>query len=79
MHEHLTLKNSIGLAVVVLVIISAITWYGVQKPEEVDLSSLEDTPTVDYSAPSANPYESAPEVNPVERANPYTDLKTNPF
>lgn len=28
---------------------------------------------------SANPYENVSETNPVEKANPFTDVKTNPF
>lgn len=28
---------------------------------------------------SANPYESVSETNPVEKTNPFTEVKTNPF
>lgn len=28
---------------------------------------------------SANPYENVSETNPVKKANPFTDVKTNPF
>lgn len=28
---------------------------------------------------SANPYENVSETNPVEKANPFVDIKTNPF
>ncbi len=29
--------------------------------------------------PTANPYENVSETNPIEKANPFKDIKTNPF
>lgn len=31
------------------------------------------------TAPSANPYQDVPSLNPVEQVNPFRNLKTNPF
>ena len=33
-------------------------------------------PTID---PGSNPMEDAPDVNPVSKTNPFSDIKTNPF
>lgn len=33
-------------------------------------------PSID---PQSNPMESAPDINPVSKTNPFSDIKTNPF
>ncbi|OGM94842.1 hypothetical protein A2524_00085 [Candidatus Wolfebacteria bacterium RIFOXYD12_FULL_48_21] len=48
-------------------------------PQAPDLTgnTVEDIlPALDTSA---NPYETVSETNPVEKTNPFTDVKTNPF
>lgn len=42
-----------------------------------DLSGALEAPAA--VIPSTNPYENVPSVNPVEQANPFNELKTNPF
>lgn len=32
-----------------------------------------------FAAPTVNPMENAPDVNPYRNANPFSDIKTNPF
>lgn len=47
-----------------------------QAPDLSGSTVEEVLPVVDVSA---NPYETVSETNPVEKTNPFTDIKTNPF
>lgn len=47
---------------------------GVEKAVESATSAA--LPSIN---PQSNPLENAPNVNPMERANPFKEIKTNPF
>lgn len=71
---------------IALVLIGAllVVWSISKKEKEESLDARSDTfPTAGESseieAPSANPYQDVPNLNPVEGANPFRELKTNPF
>lgn len=81
------LRERILFAVLVLIVIVVGVVYlvvarrgggggGAGVPDSFD--SLSEVPGT-IEVPSTNPYEDVPSVNPVEQANPFRKLNTNPF
>ena len=68
------------LAVISYVIVSRRTAPEAVAPSdaaESAIESLSESSTVDV--PSANPLDAVPNVNPIERANPFSNVYENPF
>lgn len=82
LQTHISHRTGIVILAVVAVLIVGV-WFAFlrQSPPSTEQPSVDySAPVVpSYTTPSANPYETAPEVNPVEKTNPFSDLKTNPF
>lgn len=81
---------SAGVLVLLIVIIYFVGLSGKTKapepkvsqqktPEQINKSIEAVTESTKVEAPSANPYQDVPSLNPVEQANPFRELKTNPF
>ncbi len=73
--------------VVIVIVAALVTWYLIERstetPGEKAVGDLEDAlesagalPEID---PLSNPLEEMPDVNPVDAANPFKGIKTNPF
>ncbi len=80
----------LGILIAVLIAAAIGCWY-YQKSREAQnaikqagdfLKNLGDSaaqgvlPSID---PKSNPLENSPDINPVSKTNPFTDIKTNPF
>ncbi|KKU91697.1 MAG: hypothetical protein UY23_C0001G0303 [Candidatus Jorgensenbacteria bacterium GW2011_GWA1_48_11] len=79
---------TIALAILVVVLIAVVYWrFGLKSaatPAEQAADSFQKA--VDSAAgilpeidPASNPLEQMPDINAVERSNPFTDIKINPF
>ena len=84
------IKEIILIAVAVVLVAAGVVWYFAfrqeeQASEEKAAESLEravesaGAGTLPEINPLSNPLEKMPDVNPVNRANPFKDVKTNPF
>ena len=73
--------------VVIVIVAALVTWYligrSAETPGEKAVGDLEDAlesagalPEIN---PLSNPLEEMPDVNPVDAANPFKGIKTNPF
>ncbi|MDP3762536.1 MAG: hypothetical protein Q8Q97_00495 [bacterium] len=76
------IKTKLVLAGVVLIAIAAGTWYWLTgKPEPIktpeDVVEAVTTPTLEV--PSNPVQNKIPELNPIDRANPFKDTYKNPF
>jgi len=77
-----TLTVVLAVVIVVLGIGGYVYWKRslgsstLQAPDFTGSTVEEILPALDTSA---NPYETVSETNPVEKTNPFTDVKTNPF
>ena len=70
-----TYLMAIGAAVVLLILLGAGYWYWQpKKTSQPTQSSGEILPAV-----STNPLNNKPDINPVDKTNPFRSLKTNPF
>lgn len=76
-----TIKIIVG--VVVLALLAAVLWYYYSQPKIEPVKTAEDAleaisaPTLDVQS---NPVEGkVPELNPIDRANPFKDTYKNPF
>ena len=79
------------MAVAVVLLAAAVVWYFAfrqeqeKAPEEKAAESLEkavesaSAGTLPEINPLSNPLEKLPDVNPVNQANPFREVKTNPF
>ncbi len=78
----------VGIVIVAIAVIVVVIVVRGGRGGEVDLqqeqqdleelnAALEQSVQIDV--PSANPLDSAPDLNPVGKTNPYEGLKTNPF
>ncbi len=67
-------KTTLSLAagVLLLILIGAALYF--TKPDPVPTPAVE-TPA--YG--TVNPLDKKPDLNPVDKTNPFTDVKTNPF
>lgn len=50
-----------------------------QATEGIAQSAVQGTLPQAVTSPESNPAKKLPEVNPVQKINPYTGIKTNPF
>lgn len=67
----------IGIVALVLIIVGALIYFSRAGQTEQTLNedvSLESSENATVSSPIA-----VPDVNPVNQANPFSDIKTNPF
>ncbi len=80
-------KTLVIAGVVVVVVAALVVWYLIEQSaetaEEKAIGGLEDVlesagnlPEIN---PLSNPLEEMPDVNPVDAANPFKEIKTNPF
>ncbi|MEK7478191.1 MAG: hypothetical protein AAB645_02385 [Patescibacteria group bacterium] len=60
----------IMLTIAVLIILAIFIVPGLFKKQ---------TPTLNFTVPEANPLNNAPDLNPVNKTNPFKNAKTNPF
>ena len=67
----------IAVAVVVLVILLAIIFWPEKEAPKIEESQNIATTSANITVPSQSV--SVPDVNPVNKANPFSDVKTNPF
>lgn len=65
-------KTIIALVVAIVVIAAAVFYFSSKKNEQVKTAA----PAVNVGT---NPLEKAPDLNPVDQANPFNNIKTNPF
>lgn len=88
-------KTFIEVSIVVLIIILGVAgyfyWKGASKtPQEKALDSIGETSDIldrtatqgvlpSINTDDANPLKDNPDVNPVNKANPFINIKTNPF
>ena len=79
-------KKFLIIFVIVLVLLAAGYWYwkSVQMtptPEEINLGNVGDSveAITDSATQGVLPSLAVPDVNPVTKTNPYSELKTNPF
>ncbi|AKM78497.1 MAG: hypothetical protein UY31_C0049G0005 [Candidatus Wolfebacteria bacterium GW2011_GWE1_48_7] len=77
-------KKTLGLAIAVIVIVALgiggyVYWKGSSVPQAPDLTGSTVEEVLPELNTSANPYQPVSETNPVEKTNPFTDVKTNPF
>lgn len=80
------------MVVVVVLLAAGVIYWQLQKSEETDAEkllreqqeledlnqALEQTSGVDYGSLS-NPLEDLPDINPLNRTNPFSGVRTNPF
>ncbi len=66
-------KKIIIIAVAAIVVIAAMLYFSSKKIEQ---QSVTTAPAVSVGA---NPLQKAPDLNPVDKANPFNNIKTNPF
>ncbi|MFH0712553.1 MAG: hypothetical protein V2A55_01735 [Candidatus Jorgensenbacteria bacterium] len=73
--------------VIVVIVAALVAWYLIERSVETAeekavggfedaLESAGDLPEIN---PLSNPLEELPDVNPVDAANPFKGIKTNPF
>lgn len=73
MNKKTTLFAISGAAIIIALAVAA---FFAARPQETPVTSDEqDTQT--YG--TTNPLEGKPELNPVDKTNPFTNIKTNPF
>ncbi len=82
----MTKKELIMAAIAAMAIIIGVTGYFYWKKQSASVQPAVPGQTLTETAsqgvlPSinANPLQNAPDLNPVNKANPYTNVKTNPF
>jgi len=64
--------------VILLILLGAGYWYWQSKKSGVGVIS--ETANEEVLPPfSVNPLENKPNINPVDQANPFSNIKTNPF
>lgn len=76
MYNKTTLFAALG---VLTLIILAIATFLITKPQQPADSPAPSETTETSSYGTENPLEEKPDLNPVEKTNPFTDIKTNPF
>ncbi len=70
----MTNKSKTVIASAVILIVVAVFAYFLMQDTKSDKKS-----GYDYYVPSENALEKAPDINPVNKTNPFKDIKTNPF
>jgi predicted negative regulator of RcsB-dependent stress response len=69
-------KTFVILILVILIVLGVGYFYWNKKNTE---KVLEDATKGVLPSLSTNPLENKPDINPADKANPYTNIKTNPF
>ena len=84
----MTKKNILLLVLIIVLVLLVggyLYWQKIKAHPDKELKAAP-TPippsakgTLPKISPVSNPLEKAPEINPVEKANPFTDIYKNPF
>lgn len=76
----------VALAVLAIVLLAAVYWWFGLKSAKTPTAADSFKKAVDSAAgtlptinPVTNPLEQMPDINAVQRSNPFTNIKTNPF
>lgn len=72
---HKTTLLMLSSAAVILIALALAAYVATRPQETPVISDEQDTQT--YG--TGNPLEGKPELNPIEKTNPFADIKTNPF
>ena len=67
------------ISVVVLVILFGMSYWYMQMKKNEAVIIPETTSEVVVPSVSTNPLDNKPDINPVDQANPFKNVKTNPF
>ncbi|MDP3710606.1 MAG: hypothetical protein Q8R29_02665 [bacterium] len=82
------LKKNLLFLIIALVLLAGgyLYWQKTKSPKKETKNPATTEPvstaargTLPEISPISNPLEKSPEINPVEKANPFTDLYKNPF
>lgn len=70
-------KTALALASGVVIVVAAAAIYYFTTSDKSDQPPAETVELPTYG--TDNPLEKKPDLNPVEKTNPFADIKTNPF
>ncbi|MFH1967803.1 MAG: hypothetical protein ABIJ84_00260 [bacterium] len=86
MDKKIIIITAIVIVLLVVLLGGYFLWLGIKKPKPGGLDNLGTAEDITNSAtkgvlPSlqTNPLEDKPDINPADKANPFTVIKTNPF
>lgn len=72
-------KIILGLVFVVIVLVAiGILYFKKPKPEKTAEVLINNTTSLGEST-STNPMSNKPDINPADKSNPFSSIKTNPF
>ncbi len=78
------LKTYLLIVILVVLAIAGFFWWQTDRqpaeaPGGLGSELYQESTNPAENLPTGNPLENKPEVNPLSEANPFSDIKTNPF
>ena len=75
------IKTKLVLGTVLVIVIAGGLWYWYSRPEPIKTAKdvIEEVTTPTLEVPSNPVQNKIPELNPIDRANPFKDAYKNPF